>query len=186
MIKGYRMSESKKTVIVYDSGELKRYRTVIIDNLNEGIQILKHLMESKDTLAFFKNIKFEKTVLEPLTGEPENLLEVINQCQTYLVSIMAVEYLFEVYPDTQFKVHFGNMSGYDIESVDGRIIAECFAATSYRSNGKLSEDLKRLSDNETAVHKYEFFFDMEFQDRHKRYYQTKYPNIEIIKFADIK
>lgn len=32
-------------------------------------------------------MKFEKIATEPLTGEPENLLEVINQCHTYLVSI---------------------------------------------------------------------------------------------------
>ena len=37
------------------------------------------------------------------------------------------------------------------------IIPECFAATSYKSNGKLTADLKRLSENETALVKYEFF-----------------------------
>jgi len=37
------------------------------------------------------------------------------------------------------------------------IIPECFAVTSYKSNGKLTADLKRLSENETALVKYEFF-----------------------------
>lgn len=55
---------------------------------------------------------------------------------------MAVEYLYKIYPAQAFIVNWGNVPGYDIESADGTIIAECFAATSYKSNGKLAADLK--------------------------------------------
>ena len=75
-----------------------------------------------------------------------------------MISIMAVEYLYKIYPAQAFIVNWGNVPGYDIESVDGTIIAECFAATSYKSNGKLTADLKRLAGNIEVEHKYEFFY----------------------------
>ena len=77
------------------------------------------------------------------------------------------------------------MAGYDIESQDGTIIAECFAATSYKSNGKLTADLKRLNENKTALVKYEFFYDKEFKDEQKPFYNEKYPTVTIIKFSKI-
>lgn len=176
----------EKTIIICSREQLNEYRKKIQDNLKAGMEKLNELMKASDAVTFFHIIKFEKTVIEPLTGEPENLLEVVNQCQTYLVSIMAVEYLLEKYSGVSFKVNFGNVSGYDIESEDGSIISECFAATSYRSNGKLAADLKRLEKNTEAIHKYEFFYDKEFSDNNKTYYQKKYPDVEIVKFKEIR
>lgn len=99
---------------------------------------------------------------------------------------MAVEYLMKVHSDVSFKVNWGNNPGYDIESEDQRIIAECFAATSYRSNQKLVKDLKRLKENQIAEYKYEFFYDKEFEDSHRAYYEDNYPGIAIVKFTNIK
>lgn len=84
---------------------------------------------------------------------------------------MAVEYLYKIYPAQAFIVNWGNVPGYDIESADGTIIAECFAATSYKSNGKLAADLKRLAGNIEAEHKYEFFYDKDFTENYKEYYK---------------
>lgn len=70
--------------------------------------------------------------------------------------------------------------------MDGTIIAECFSATSYKSNGKLVADLKCLACNTEAENKYEFFYDKDFTESHKEYYREKYPDIEIVKFKDIK
>lgn len=176
----------EKSVLIRNKEDLKHYREQIKMNLNLGFKNLVHLIETDDVLNVFQKMKFEKIVIEPLTGEPENLLEVVNQCHTYLVSIMGMEYLLEIFPDTSFTINFGNVSGYDIESEDGRIIAECFAATSYRSNGKLAADLKRLAENENAKYKYEFFYDKEFTEKNKTYYQDKYPDIMIVKFQEIR
>lgn len=93
-----------------------------------------------------KILKIRKMALEPLSGKPENLIGVINQAHTYLIFIMAVEYLYKLYPAQTIIINWGNVSGYNIESVDGAIIAECFVATSYKSNGKLAANLKRLAD----------------------------------------
>ena len=114
-------------------------------------------LSNNDALDAFEIFKFEKIATEPLSGNPENLIEVINQAYTYLIPIMAVEYLYKLYPAQAFIINWGNIPGYDVESVDGTIIAECFATTSYKSDGKLTEDLKHLSGNSETEYKYEFF-----------------------------
>ena len=53
------------------------------------------------------------------------------------------------------------------------IIAECFSATSYKSNGKLVADLKCFACNTEAENKYEFFYDKDFMENHKEYYREK-------------
>lgn len=175
--------EQNKTIVIHELEEVKQYKTRIHNNLYKCAENLKVLLATEAAFSFFKKAKYEKIVIDPLTEKPENLIEVINQCQTYLVSFLGVEYLISKFPNKSFKINLGNVSGYDIESEDGSIIAECFAATSYRSNGKLNKDLKRLSGNKRAAHKYEFFYDTEFANSHSDYYEKKYQNIKIVHFT---
>lgn len=173
-------------LVVHSRTELEKYKKIISDNLLENMRVIEGLIKDSSALEVFKRFKYDKIAVEPLTGQAENLIEVVNQSQTYLVSLMAVEFLYQRFPTQMFIVNWGNIPGYDIESEDGIIIAECFAATSFRSNGKLVNDLKRLSQNGTAIYKYEFFYDKEFGEQQKEYYEGKYPGIEIVKFYDIK
>ena len=172
-------------LVVHNRAELEKYKQVILDNLWDSVRVIEELIRDSSALEVFKRFKFDKIAVEPLTGQAENLIEVVNQSQTYLVSLMAVEFLYQRFPTQTFIVNWGNVPGYDIESEDGIIIAECFAATSFRSNGKLVNDLKRLSQNGTAIYKYEFFYDKEFGEQQKEYYEGKYPGIKIVKFNDI-
>lgn len=175
-----------KTRVIKDKAELNNLRQEITESLNQSVVLIGELMNSTDSLSFFKKIKFEKTVTDPFTGKAENLAEMIDQCQTYLVTIMGTEYLLDKFPNTEFIVHFGNVSGYDIISKDGSIIAECFASTNYKNNNKFYNDLKGLSENKIAVHKYEFFTDYKATPKVISNAKEKYPNIEIIKFEDTK
>ena len=175
-----------KQIVVRNIDELDKYKNTILNNLNNSANMLQQVLNNNDALDAFKIFKFEKIATEPLSGNLENLIEVINQAHTYLISIMAVEYLNKLYPAQAFIINWGNIPEYDIESVDGTIIAECFSATSYKSNGKLVADLKRLACNTEAENKYEFFYDKDFTENHKEYYREKYPDIEIVKFKDIK
>lgn len=178
--------EITKSIVVYNKNDLNEHKKRILTNLNIAKDMLQQVLNSNDSLDFFRIVKFEKTVIDPFTGDRENLIEVINQCHTYMVSIKAAEHLFSIHPNHVFTINFGNVAGYDIESEDGTIIAECFAATSYRSNNKLVKDLKRLHDNKTATYKYEFFYDLDFTHNSKMYYESKYSDIMIIKFDNIK
>ena len=151
------------TVTISSAEELSRYKTTILSNLRKSVQDIKAMIDSEDAQEIFKHFKFDKIATEPLSGKPENLVEVINQSQTYFVTL----------------------AGYDIESTDGEIIAECFAATSYRSNGKLTADLKRLFGDRTAARKYEFFYACDFSDTSKKYYENKYVGVCIVKLDSI-
>ena len=143
------------TVTISSAEELSRYKTTILSNLRKSVQDIKAMIDSEDAQEIFKHFKFDKIATEPLSGKPENL------------------------------VNWGNVSGYDIESTDGEIIAECFAATSYRSNGKLTADLKRLFGDRTAARKYEFFYACDFSDTSKKYYENKYVGVCIVKLDSI-
>lgn len=173
-------------LIVHNKSELVKYKEIIAENLDASVKTIKELIDKASVLEVFQCFKFDKIAVEPLSGKAENLIEVVNQTQTYLVSLMAVEYLYNSFPMQTFIINWGNIPGYDIESEDGTIIAECFAATSFRSNGKLVSDLKRLSSNDTAIHKYEFFYDKEFGIQHRKYYEEKYPGITIVKFENME
>ena len=173
------------TVTIYSTDELEKHKTTILSNLAKSVWDIRAIIESENAQEVFRQFKFEKIATEPLSGKPENLVEVINQSQTYLVTLAATEYLLCLYQEKAFILNWGNVSGYDIESTDGTIVAECFAATSYRSNGKLTADLKRLSANQTALQKYEFFYAGDFSDASKKYYESKYAGVCIVKLESI-
>jgi hypothetical protein len=172
-----------KSVVIHSLDDLTAYKEKILSNLKRSTNQLQLILNNNDPLDVFKILKFTKCATEPLTSESENLIEVINQSMTYIISIMAVEYLYRVYNNT-FIINFGNVSGYDIISEDKSIVCECFAATSYTSNHKLVSDMKRLSES-SAAHKYEFFYDKEFTDKRRQHYKEKYPDIEIVKFKEL-
>lgn len=65
------------------------------------------MLNNNDALDTFMIFKFGKMVLEPLSGKPENLIEVINQVHTYLISIMAIEYLYKFHPSQELIINCG-------------------------------------------------------------------------------
>ena len=79
-----------KQIVVHNIDELDKYKNTILDNLNNSVNMLQQVLRNNDALDAFKIFKFEKIATEPLSSNPENLIEVINQAHTYLISIMAV------------------------------------------------------------------------------------------------
>lgn len=175
-----------KQVEFLNQDELTKYKDRIKNNLQQAKMQLQQLIETCSEFELFEKFKFDKTVPDSLTGNPENLIEVINQSQTYIVSLLAMEYLFDCHPSQTFKLNLGNLPGYDIESLDGTIICECFAATSYQSNNKLNKDLERLYKNSSALIKYQFFYDRKFTDVVRENMERKYPDIHIVRFGKLK
>ena len=170
-------------VILHSLSQIEAYRQRIEANLSETMNALRESLKSEAPFAFFQKLKYDKLAKEPISGTPENLLEAVNQCQTYLVSLCGAEYLIQRHPGKTFLVNWGNVAGYDLEAADSSIVAECFAASSYRSNGKLHADLKRLEANQTSQEKYEFFFAPDFTQGQLQYYTRKYPHIHIVHFS---
>ena len=109
-------------------------------------------------LDLLKALRFQTVGHDPLSGEPLNVIEQVNQTFTILVSLRAVEKLLEMHPEARgFRLALGTSSGRDIESVEPNLVAaEVFAATHPGSNQKLRKDIARLA-SDTARHRYVFF-----------------------------
>ena len=111
-----------------------------------------------EPMALLKALRFETVGHDPLTGDPLNVVEQLNQTFTILVTLRAIERLIELHPDAGgFRLALGTSGGRDIESVaPGLVAAEVFSATHPASNRKLKKDLARLS-GDPARHRYIFF-----------------------------
>ena len=71
-----------------------------------------------EPMAILKKLRYETVGHDPLTGQPLNLVEQLNQTFTILVSLRAVEKLIELYPEVGgFCLALGTCSGRDIVSV---------------------------------------------------------------------
>ena len=116
------------------------------------------LVKQGDPLALLDAVKFDKMGWDPLEpARPLNFIEQVNQTFTALVSVRAVEYLFEHHPEAApFRVNLGTAPGSDIESLDGSVAAEVFAATHPGSNGKLKKDIAKVA-SVSAEHGFVFF-----------------------------
>lgn len=175
-----------KEILFANQIELEEYRKTIHSNLTKSLQKLTVVFESNDPVEVFEACKYDKIVFDPLTGKGENLIEMLNQHQTYLVTLKAVEFLLNKYLAKSFIARFGNIAGYDVESTDGEVVAECFAAVNYKNNQKLDKDLKKLDLVKCNTSCYEFFYDKAFENKDYALYETKFPGIHIVKFEDLK
>ena len=111
-----------------------------------------------EPMALLKALRCEMVGHDPLTGDPLNVVEQLNQTFTILVTLRAIERLIELHPEAGgFRLALGTSSGRDIESVVPALVAaEVFAATHPASNQKLKNDLARLA-GDPARHRYVFF-----------------------------
>jgi hypothetical protein len=118
-----------------------------------------HIMSAAATgIQLLAQLKFQKVGRDPISERPLNFIEQVNQTFTYLASCDALRYLFAHHPDrVPFIVHLGTAGGPDIESRDGALVAEVFAATHPGSNGKLRKDLRKLRACGTAGIRYLFY-----------------------------
>ena len=131
--------------------------------------------------AVFPTIKFEKQGVDPIAGTELNLIEQIHQMYSDLVVLFAVQELLGNYPGKVFELHLGPEAGYDIQSLDGQIVAECFAATSVASNDKLNKDCTKLLQSH-AEHKHLFFYThcdskAMLQKRYQKYPEIKFQRL---------
>lgn len=99
-----------KQIVVHIINELDKHKNTILDNLNNSVNMFQWVLNNNDVLDTFIIFKFEKMVLEPLSGKPKNLIEVINQAHTYLISIMVIEYLYKFHPSQEFIINWGIFS----------------------------------------------------------------------------
>ena len=119
---------------------------------------IQRLVEQSDALHVLEAVKFDKVGRDPLDPtRPLNLIEQVNQTFTALVSVRAVQHLFDHHPEAApFLANLGTAAGFDIESCDGSVVAEVFSATHPASNQKLKKDIAKVG-RSPAKHRYVFF-----------------------------
>lgn len=67
-----------KQIAVHNIDKLDKYKNAILNNLNNSANMPQQVLNNNDSLDVFKIFKFEKIATEPLSTNPENLIEVIN------------------------------------------------------------------------------------------------------------
>ena len=67
-----------KEIFVSDKSDLAKYKQILYSNLQKSFENMKYLLDHNDCTSAFEYFKYEKTVIDPLTGNPENLIELMN------------------------------------------------------------------------------------------------------------
>ena len=168
------MIESKK--------QIEEMRSKIYDNAYKTYSRIIENIENDSPFELFADIKFNKFGVDPIKGTPLNFIEQLNQMFSDLVVLYAVEELLSKYPNKTFEIKLGAQSGFDIQSDDNKVIAECFAVTSVDSNSKLREDTQKLMKLPADIEKYIFFYS---QNDSEEKLEKKYASFPEITFSRI-
>ena len=147
------------TVEISQSSELPVLEADIRRAAASMIDALCDAAAQHDPIDVLRAIKFRGVGFDPLNPtRPLNIIEQVNQTFTYLVSLRAVEYLLREHPESApFRLNLGARAGTDIESADGQVVAEVFAAVRPNNNDKMRKDIARVRMS-TAPHRYVFFY----------------------------
>jgi hypothetical protein len=119
--------------------------------------------QNGEPMEFLRALRFDQIGHDPLSGEPLNIVEQLNQTFTIIVTLRAIEVLLKLHPEAGgFRVALGTSSGRDIESIEENLVAaETFAATRPTSNQKLKKEQDRLALDQ-AQYRYVFFASPDF------------------------
>ena len=146
-----------RRVTIQSKDDVIRIRTRVIEGIHKTSRWLCSL--EHQPLSLFEAMRFRQIGHDPLTLEPQNIIEQLNQTYTILASLRAVDLLFQLHPEIHgYRIAMATCSGRDIESFDaGTLAAEVFCATHPQSNRKLQKEIARMS-NDPAKHRYVFFY----------------------------
>ena len=163
-------------MIVNSLEQINALRNAIAKNADTSYASVRKHIENMTPMQFFASVKFEKLGKDPISGEPQNLIEQINQMYSNMVVLAAAEDLLKQHPGAGFVLQLGVSSGYDIESEDGIIVAECFAVTTVSSNRKLDKDCKKLLQSAAPIKCVYFYSALDSEEKLQNQ-QRKFPDI---------
>jgi hypothetical protein len=143
-------------------------------------QMFSTLVASRtEPLELLRQFKFQKIGRHPLEHRELNFIEQVNQTWTCLVTLNALQFLFDRHTDAAggFRLNLCARSGTDILSVVPDLVAaETFAAVSWSNNRKGYDDLNRLA---TSSARYRYVFFAAPGIRHERQLDLERPGIEV-------
>lgn len=163
-------------MLVNSKEQVAELRNAVTTNAETSFLELHERMAQMQAMDFWAAFKFDRIGHDSISGQPQNLIEQINQMYSNLVVLSAVDDLLDNHPGTSFELQLGVSSGYDIQSHDGCIVAECFAVTTVYSNRKLEKDCKKLTSS-NAAEKYIYFYShLDSAEKLQKQFD-KYPDI---------
>ena len=166
--------------------EVKELKIKMYSSADAAFEKMKNMMEACSSLDLLFEMKFNKIGFDPVEGTELNIIEQINQLFSDLVAMYALEDLFSKYPDKTFRTHLGAEPGFDIESIDGEVVAECFAVTTASSNGKLKKDSEKLLLKAVKPEKYIYFYSQNDTDEKLERVYEKFPEISYVRIKNFK
>lgn len=141
--------------VIRTESELAALRSTLRATSEKARESLRALVDHPQLLS---KLKFERLGCDPLDpSDPQNLAEQIDQQATYEVAVLALEELFRRFPGRDWTFAPGaHGSGHDIESTDGTVAAEVFAAVDPSNNRKLARDVAKVG-GFAGPHRFVFF-----------------------------
>lgn len=171
-------------MIIKTLEELEILKRSIHVNAEATYQQLKVKMQTTSASSFLAELKFDRLGIDPLKGTELNFIEQLNQMFSDLVVLEGAVRLLRMNPHQELRLNLGPSSGFDIESADGEIVAECFAVTTATSNRKLEKDCQKLMSKANEKQKHIFFYSRNDQDEKLVRLYDKYPEITITRITE--
>ena len=163
-------------MLVNSKEKVAELRHAVIRNAEVSYCALHDRLTQMQPMELWAAFKFDRIGCNSISGQPQNLIEQINQMHSNLVVLNAVDDLLDRHPGASFDVQLGVSSGYDVQSTDGKIVAECFAVTTVSSNRKLEKDCVKLMAS-SASQKYVYFYSHQDNQEKLNKQFAKYPDI---------
>ena len=170
-------------MILTDKNEVRKLIETIESNIEKTKKQIARILEECDSKEALANLKFDKTALDPLSGEPINFIEMLNQAYSDLVVLKAVEDLMSRYEGKAFELNMGALTGFDIVSTDESVVAECFTTVTAYNNQKIKKDSEKLMQLSDDVDRYIYFYSREDADAKLN---TTFENYKAIKYVRIR
>ena len=165
--------------------QIETLSNTVLINADATQAVLKKCIAEMSAVQFFAAMKFDKIGAGPISGKAQNIIEQVNQMYSDLVVLTAAKNILNQYPGMTLELQLGSSSGYDIESSDGLLVAECFAVTTVSNNKKLSKDCIKLMQSNAPIKCIYFYTHEDSEEKLQKLY-TKYPEIKFDRvFFDI-
>ena len=171
-------------MVIRTAEEIENLKETILINAQKTVGQLSTKIASLPAMDFLAEVKFDGVGIDPLKGTELNFVEQLNQMFSDLVALEGARRLLCLYPEKELRLNLGPSSGFDIESIDGEIAAECFAVTTATSNRKLEKDCSKLMSKAPAKQKYIYFYSRNDAEEKLQRIYDKYPEIVFARVAN--
>ena len=143
--------------IVKCSEDLSALEARVVGSAQRTAEALARILAESKPLDALARVRFEQFGFHPIQDRALNFIEQLNQTFTFIASLRAAAWIFAHHPEVgALRLNLGTAGGSDLESLDGTLAAEAFAAVTPNSNDKLRKDVAKVGSTNARL-KYVFY-----------------------------